>query len=264
MSLIWINRPGPASGKIECAKMFILDMERNISSITTLVREAARAPRLMSQPVTDIDTELLREEYLENIIRPDWDQKFYRLLTDMRPPSLAVPSIRITVNQQTRDVNLPCYIGRLVPPKYGAAMDHIYIENGSRCHVMITQINDELIIIDPGSLVGICTLKRNSGAPLEHSLPKARKVLKFANNERFVLDLKSAFVGFNLDVGETTECIVCMTLPAVERLRCGHCVACTDCLNQLSTCPVCRNPSIGLRQFTVDPQLMYRPPVAHI
>ena len=36
------------------------------------------------------------------------------------------------------------------------------------------------------------------------------------------------------------ECVVCMAATRDARYRCGHCVACEACTQQLERCPSCR------------------------
>lgn len=239
------------------------------SSIMNLVANGSRAPPQVSQMVSSADTELIRAEYLYHIVKPDWDEAFYQMLTAHAGNTTTdLGSIRVTINSQTRDVTLPFYIGRQSLPRQpdtGARrMDHIETGNQtSRCHALVTKVNDsELLVIDPGSLTGIRTIKRSGGIP-EHSLPSARKALKFGGNERFVLRLGVAVVGFNLDrtdgaESSESECIVCMVNPAIDRLQCGHCVVCASCRARLATCPMCR-ATIRSAQLTVFPDLQYRP-----
>lgn len=248
--------------------------ERMSSTIQCLVERSSRGPRTISCPISAVEAEQLRQEYLFIIVTDNWLDKLANLLTQASSSSAVSPqqTIRVTIRNETSEVRIPFYIGRQLPPESCTSMDYVQLENsgrGSRCHVMVTLAGDELVLIDPGSLAGITTLKRsNAGACLDHSLPRSRAVLKFGQDERFVVVLDTIRVGFNLDVPlagqEVNECVVCMEHPAVERLvKCRHCVVCSRCLDVLDACPICRVPiprgSTG-RNVTVAAHLDYRPP----
>lgn len=219
-------------------------------------------PRLNSSQVSPEETEALRDEYLSIIDKPDWDTQMAKRLMVSSSVAADHGTIRVTMDSRTHEMKLPFYIGR--QPRAAVAeaqLDHLQIYTGSRCHVMVTATKDELILVDPGSLVGVQTMKRSEDVLLEDSLPDDRRVLKFGHQERFVITLDSVMIGFNLDQGPEAECLVCMSQPIVERLEaCGHSVACPSCLNQLFICPVCR-VLINGRQATVAPEQTYRAPI---
>eukprot|EP00041_Stephanoeca_diplocostata_P020980 m.480487 g.480487 ORF g.480487 m.480487 type:complete len:258 (-) comp21707_c0_seq32:2682-3455(-) len=242
------------------------------STIENLIERSSCGPRSLSYAVSTDEEEKLRAEYLSIITTRNWLDKMALLLT--RSVSSPIPqrqTIRVTLKNETKDVHLPFYIGRQRPPESCTSMDYVQLEEhdgGSRCHVLVTLVADELVLIDPGSLSGVTTLKRsNTDATLDHSRPRKRAVLKFAHTERFVIKVDGIRVGFNLDLPlaglAVNECVVCMEHPAVERLtQCRHCVVCSLCLDALETCPICREPiprgSAG-RNVTVAAHLHYRP-----
>lgn len=213
------------------------------STITKIVSEAHSSQPYSCSNVRPGDVEKLREEYLEMIIRPDWFDIFISKL----PQELNNPgrqSITISLDGINKEVKFPFYIGRMSPPE-GA--NHILLPHntGSRCHAFVLSVGDELYVVDLGSLLGIKTLKRSLNVPLDHSFPRLRSILKFHKDEKIVLDMGGALIGFNI-TDNAQECTVCFMEPRTERLQtCGHLVACSDCLNKVSKCPVCRKPFLG-------------------
>jgi hypothetical protein len=230
--------------------------QERLSAITSAVTQSAAMPQYTSTPLSQVEAEELRQEYLTIMQTGDhWLEHISEVL-----PSCVGNTVNVTLHGVTRALPYPFYIGRQAPPPLKPShMAHLPITlYGSRCHVLCTMVDDKIILVDPGSLVGIKTVKRSLDIPAENSLPTQRQTLQFSKNEKFVLDIDGIKVGFNLDLG-ANECTVCMDAYCIERLGCGHCVACPSCLDRLHICPVCRAPlKITQRQMTFGGDVGYR------
>ena len=84
-------------------------------------------------------------------------------------------------------------------------------------------------------MYGTKTVKAANTKELIHSIPNDRKILEFAINETFKLNLGN----INLIVGRN-ECGICMNYPKCTRLNCGHSI-CNSCSELVDNCPYCRS-----------------------
>jgi hypothetical protein len=213
------------------------------SPLSSVVRSASKIPRLTSLSVTDGETETLRKEYLSLITKVTWIQELMERCVIF--PDQQSVTVDVTANGKIQQLKTPFCIGRQEPTIVVDGMpayDHLSIGDFpeiSRCHVIVASINNELYVIDPGSLLGIRTVKRGLDLPLEFSVQHNRKVLKFQENEPFILKIGYCDIGFNLPKDDI--CCVCLFLPASIRYQpCNHCVICSVCSEQITSCPVCR------------------------
>jgi len=108
----------------------------------------------------------------------------------------------------------------------------------SRLHMIIFQLSDKIIVVDPGSLFGVQTILRSSDKPLEHSVPTQRKVLIFDKDETVTFRIGD----YELTISPKM-CIICYENPRTIRLTCGHLVCCETChevIKQQHICPICK------------------------
>jgi len=116
----------------------------------------------------------------------------------------------------------------------------------SRLNAVIFPLLDSntLLIVDVGSICGVKTLQRTSGEPLVSSLPNARRPIMVKITETASFSLGD---GEQILVWNPKECVVCMASPReVEFQPCKHFAVCRGCSNNLTTCPLCREPIVNL------------------
>jgi len=95
-----------------------------------------------------------------------------------------------------------------------------------------------VIVVDPGSFLGIHTVKRSSDKDLVHSLPGQRRGLIFDRDESFELNMVES-------VTCTPKiCIICVSRPRMVKSNCGHYLMCTVCYDKVRrefiVCPLCK------------------------
>lgn len=215
-------------------------------------RSASQAVYSDQTQIGEKDQEEIRSAYLEIIEHRNWRGMIIeiakRLQREVIPhaipdhdfavlmhvtPSAKHPDVREKTIEVSDQV---VTIGR----KYGNNLE-ISTHNIelSRLHCVIFALMDKLVVIDPGSLMGIKTIERSSDARKINSLPDDRHVLVFNKNESFVLEL----AGLRITISPKT-CIICMERMRGVRFNCGHCICCADCSRYIiasdKRCPLCK------------------------
>lgn len=228
-------------------------MEPKLNSISHFVSTAAtnyisqsKVPNhVIMSSLPQEDAEALRAAYLEIIELADWDQKFATeaslIVENLKKDQPVYPIVNTTFCVATDnqlyefDSTNNKYI--MVGRKPGCQV--LFTHDGtSRMHAMIFPLPElnMILVVDMGSLTGIMTVKRSQqNKQCVNSLANNRNVLIFDWNEVAILKMGSVQVGIN-----TKECIICMTNPRNVIFGCNHSVACADCSQKLTDCPICR------------------------
>lgn len=213
------------------------------SHIHSAIRVASHSTPFISSALSVEESEQMRTEYLSMIVHDDWWDRFQRHIpADLEP--CQTRSVQVSCSAIPDDVAMtfPFFVGRFTSDTTQHVQLPVDNTSVSRCHFICVASGRELLIIDVGSYAGIVTLKRSGEFPVESSLPRDRRVLKFSVDERFVLKIGDITIGFNLP---KAPCLVCMDRPRHQRLVCGHMCCCSQCLTRLRTCPICRAPITG-------------------
>lgn len=203
---------------------------------------------------------MMRQKYLEIIDHPDWLQKFASELPSSEAHSFTV-TLQRNKNFTTTTVKCPFYVGWKNLPakdKDKSGFDQVNIPRipgSSRFHFAVIKMADKFHVFDVGSMEGFSTEKRthSSKYTCEKSVPGNRKVLKFDENEIFVIQ-----VGYKTTIAfnpvETTSCVICFDKArSVRFASCSHCAVCHECLSKIDECPLCRHPIAEPAHLTAHP-----------
>ena len=108
----------------------------------------------------------------------------------------------------------------------------------SRLQVIAFITTTNVIVVDPGSFLGIRTTKRSSCEELINSKPGQRRGLQFGRNESFELNMVES-VTFSPKI-----CIICASRPRMVLSKCGHYLMCNICYDKVRrefvVCPFCK------------------------
>nr|QBK88805.1 MAG: C3HC4 type zinc finger protein [Mimivirus LCMiAC01] len=241
---IWIDEDEPIPNKIDHDddNYDDDDEERVIEHLTQIYSLSI----VTGNTIPDKIVENMRAIYLKNIEEPNWKDFFNKLGEKIKnkleddmmvdEESLTCSPYSISMDGKTYELTKSVIIiGRykecdiIIPQK-----NH----NSSRVHAVVFVQPNRVIVIDPGSFIGIKTMRRSENKPLEHSIPRNRKPLVFSRTERFILN-------FGVPISFLPKiCIVCMDRPREILEKCNHFLLCGRCHDKWrregGTCPICR------------------------
>lgn len=119
----------------------------------------------------------------------------------------------------------------------GCSVEFLQKSGTSRLHAVIYLLPEieQYIVLDLGSCDGIITTNRSSEQPCLCSIPRARNLLSFHFDEVALLSMGVAKLAIN-----PKSCIICFDRVRQQTFSCGHHLACSQCADRLSICPLCR------------------------
>ena len=199
------------------------------------------------------DTDSIRQEYLQTIKQPNWQQLMISkakslcgtletqgwTFTDDCKLSL---SVRGKLCELSNPINI---IGRNL--KCDISVKNPYV---SRVHAVIITCNNPdghqyIIVIDFWSLMGTTIKAPDSPDSTSDSKHRSLLLLRSVPGAKIQIDCNGTKIDLNF---YARECIVCYERPREVRFGCGHSVSCNQCALQLNACPICREFILTLNQ----------------
>ena len=227
-----------------------------IASISQLVTISLnRAAQGAETNYTQLEAEQLRLDYLSLIESPDWKAKILELAKAIKVMSGLDGDSATKTNKN--DYTL-LYGGEIYsfPPDQtvitigrNKGCDILLSQNdnsASRLNLVIFLFNETILIVDPGSFLGVRTEKRGtSGKPIVNSVPSRRALLQFDRDEFYILTIGQC----QRLVGTPKTCVICTAMPREYRNDCGHFLMCRGCADRVikgnNQCPMCRKAVSG-------------------
>ncbi len=219
----------------------------NLISSSTKIYMSKADEELKVNPQVSIQSDELREAYLQIIEKPDWKKQMedsaVMISQDLMNDLLLreVKETRFTIAHSGNLYEFDSKVSKFIT--IGRMKDCDILFNGygsgltSRLHAMIMPLPQFgiYLVVDMGSYYGIDTLKRSSGKALISSHIKSRNILVFDWNEVAIFRMGSEKIGIN-----PKECLICFEKPRDTTFNCGHHTVCAMCADRINRCPICR------------------------